>query len=333
MRVKSIAVLGASLVLIPAAPASAGTLTTQNSCHFSLDQVWRHLPVDLSGTAAPSPVAPGSGVALRQASGRTVIPAYLMQYAANAGILNEGKNDIPTKVWAAIAAPDTPQGVQVINVDATATTTVTNGQASPMDVTIPLPDTTWTAGSTPVGFRQAGPGTLPRVAVGPGGSTLQPRGSIFIHARPGGGGVFINIDCQPGSGEGAEPPTPATAGAFETVQIDPGAPVVIPAPPTPAAKKPALTLRTSKLKRAGKRVSVALACADAPCAGTVTAKYAGGTAAKSVKYTLAAGASKTYKLTLSAKALKSLERKSLLVSVKITTDGGTTVSKKLRLKK
>ena len=65
----------------------------------------------------------------------------------------------------------------------------------------------------------------------------------------------------------------------------------------------------------------------------MTAKYAGGTAAKSVKYTLAAGASKTYKLTLSAKALKSLKRKSLLVSVKITTDGGTTVSKKLRLKK
>ena len=52
MRVKSIAVLGASLVLIPAAPASAGTLTTQNSCKFSLDSVWRHLHVDLSGTAA-----------------------------------------------------------------------------------------------------------------------------------------------------------------------------------------------------------------------------------------------------------------------------------------
>jgi hypothetical protein len=331
MRLKPIAVLGASLALVPAAPASAGTLTTQNSCHFSLDQVWRHLPVDLSGMATPSPVAPGAGVALTQASGRTVIPAYLMQYAANAGILQEGRNDIPTKVWVAIAAPETPQGVQVLNVDATATTTVTDGQASPMDVTIALADTVWTSGTAPVGFRQAGPGHLPRVAVGPGGSSVQPRGSVFIHARPGGGGVFINIDCQPGTGEGTDPPTPATAGAFETVQIDPGAPVVIPAP-APAAKKPALTLRTTKLKRKGKRVSLALACADAPCKGTVTARYAGRTAAKILKYTLAAGARRTYKLTLSARALKTLERKSLLISVRVTTDGGTTVSKKLRLK-
>ena len=112
--------------------------------------------------------------------------------------------------------------------------------------------------------------------------------------------------------------------------IDAGAPVVIPAP---VLKKPALALRTTKLKRAGKRISLALSCADAPCKGTVTAKYAGGTAAKSVKYSLAAGARKTYKLTLSAKALKSLERKALVISVKITADGGKTVSKKLRLKK
>jgi hypothetical protein len=333
MRLKSIAVLGASLALIPVSPASAGTLTTQNSCHFSLDNVWRELPVDLSGIAAPAPVAPGSGLALTQTSGRTVIPAYIMQYAANAGILHEGHNDIPTKVWVAIAAPETPQGVQVVNVDATATATVTNGTASEMDVTISLPDTTWTAGSTAVGFRQGPVGHLPRVAVGPGGSNVQPKGSVFIHARPGDSSVFINLDCQPGSGEGAGPPTPATAGAFETVQIDPGAPVVIPAPPVPEAKKPALTLRTTKLKQAGKRVSLALACADAPCTGTVTAKYAGGTAAKSLKYTLAAGARKTYKLTLSNKALKSLKKKSLLVNVKITTDGGATVTKKLRLKK
>ena len=116
------------------------------------------------------------------------------------------------------------------------------------------------------------------------------------------------------------------------MQIDPGAPVVIPAP-TPVAKKPALSLRTTKLKRTGKRISLALTCADAPCKGTMTAKYAGGTAAKSVEYSLLAGARQTYRLTLSAKALKSLKKKSLLLSVRITADGGTTVSKKLRLKK
>ena len=97
-------------------------------------------------------------------------------------------------------------------------------------------------------------------------------------------------------------------------------------------KKPVVSLRTTRLKRTGTRVSVALACADAPCKGSVTAKYAGGTAAKTLKYSLAAGARKTYKLTLSAKARRSLEKKSLLISVKITAEGGKTVSKKLRLK-
>ena len=334
MRLKVIAVLGAGLALVPAADASAGTLTTQNSCKVSLDGVWRHLAVDLSGTAFPSPVAPGTGVALTQTSGRTVVPQYLLQYAANAGILVPGENRIAVRAWVALEAPGTPQGVQVVDAETTAVTTVdADGKASAMDVTVPLPSTTWTAGATPVAFRQGPVGHLPAVPVGPGGGNVRPVGSVFINAKIGTGGLFVNFDCQPGTGEGSTPPTPATAGAFETAPIDPGAPVVVPTPAPQAAKKPALSLRTTKLKRSGKRVSLALACADAACKGTMTAKYSGGTAAKSVKYSLAAGARKTYRLTLSKKALKSLERKSLLISVKITADGGTTVSKKLRLKK
>jgi hypothetical protein len=333
MRLKSIVVLGAGLALIPASPASAGTLSTQNSCKVSIDGIWRHMTVELSGTASPSPAAPGSGVALTRTSGRTVVPQYLLQYAANAGILQPGENKVAVRAWLAVEAPGTPQGVQVVEGQTTATTTVDDaGNATPMDVTVPFPDTTWTAPATPVGFRQGPVGQLPAVPVGPGGGNVRPVGSVFINAKIGTGGLFVNFDCQPGTGEGSNPPAPATAGAFETAQIDPGAPVVIPAP-APVAKKPALTLRTTKLKRAGKRFSLALACADAACKGTVTAKYAGGTAARSVKYSLAAGARKTYKLTLSSKARKSLGRRSLLISVKITTDGGATVTKKLRLKK
>jgi hypothetical protein len=336
MGVKSIAVLGASLVLIPAAPASAGTLTTQNSCKWSYDSIWRHLGVDLSGVASPSPVAPGSGVRLTQAAVRAVLPEYLAEIGYNSQILDEGVNEIPAKVWLAVAAPGTPQGTQTFALETVARTTITAPggdyqSSTPIDVTIPVPDSTWTAPTSAIGFRQAGAGALGRIPAGTNGAQVTALGSAYISASVG--SVRMNIDCQPANGEGADPPAPATAGAFETVQIDPGAPVVFPAPPAPTAKKPALTLRTSKLKRAGKRVSVALVCADAPCKGTVSAKYAGGTAAKSVKYTLAAGARKTYKLTLSAKALKSLKKKSLLVRVKVTTDGGTTVSKKLRLKK
>jgi hypothetical protein len=338
MRWKSIAVLGAGLALIGVSPASAGTLTTQNSCLWP-DGIWRHLDITVSGVGSPSPVAPGTGLALTQASVHVRLPDYLAEAGYGASLLKPGRNDFDVKAWLAITAPGTPQGTVVFPIETTAFTDITVDDdlnyvsSTPIDVTVALPDSTWTAAPSPVTFHQAAAGTLPRVPAGAAGQNLQPTGSAFISAQPKGGGLRLNIDCRPGSGEGSNEPAPNAAGAFETVQIDPGAPQVIPAPPAPEAKKPALTLRTSKLKRTGKRVSLALACADAPCAGRVTAKYAGGTAAKSVKYTLAAGARKTYKLTLSAKALKSLKRKSLLISVKVTTDGGDTVSKKLRLKK
>jgi hypothetical protein len=327
MRSKLIAAVGASLALAPAAPASAGTLSTQNTCLFSIDQTWRHLNVDLSGTAAPSPVAPGSGLGLTRTSGRMVVPAYLLQYAANAGILQEGENQIPVKVWAALSAPETAQGTQVVTVESTARVTVTNGESGPLDVTVNFPDSAWTAGTGAIGFRQGPAGTIPAQPVGPGDANVRPRGSVFINARVG--ALLLNIDCQPGSGEGMGiTPTVATAGAFETVAID----ASVPPTPVPTVKTPALSLKTARLKRSGKRFSVALACADAACKGTVSAKYAGGTAAKAVEYSLAAGASKTYKLTLSSKALKALKKKSLLLSVKVTAEGGMAVSKKLRLK-
>ena len=108
---------------------------------------------------------------------------------------------------------------------------------------------------------------------------------------------------------------------------------MIPAPPA-ASKKPALTLRTTKLKRTGKRVSVALACADAPCKGTVTAKYAGGTAAKSVKYSLAAGARKTLQAHAVGQGAEVAQDASRCWSAsRSRPTAATTVSKKLRLKK
>jgi hypothetical protein len=191
-------------------------------------------------------------------------------------------------------------------------------------VTVPLPDSAWTAGTTPVAFSQARAGALPPVPAGTSGGTIQPTGSAFISATIGGGGLKLNIDCQPGSGEGQAAPTRAVAGAFETVGIEAGAPVITP----PAVKPPALTLRTTKLKRSGRSVSVAIACADAPCKGTVSMTKA----TKTLAYSLAAGTRKTVRFTLSAKTLKSLKRKSLLVTVKVTTEGGQTVSRKLRLK-
>jgi hypothetical protein len=162
------------------------------------------------------------------------------------------------------------------------------------------------------------------VPAGASGGNLQPSGSAFISASIGGGGLRLNIDCQPGTGEGTAPPTPAVAAPFEQVGIDAGAPAI----PAPLVKTPVVALRTTKLKRSGKTVSVSIACADAPCKGTVTMTKA----TKKVSYSLAAGARKTVKFTLSNRTVKSLKKKSLLVTVKVANTGGKTVTKKLRLK-
>src|ERR1700752_4576061 len=103
---------GGSLSLAAAPPASAATVTTQNSCRWSYDNLWRHLDIDVSGVATPNPVAPGSGVTLTQASVHARLPDYLAEYGHGFGILRAGDNEIQAKVWVAIEAAGTLQGVQ-----------------------------------------------------------------------------------------------------------------------------------------------------------------------------------------------------------------------------
>jgi hypothetical protein len=329
MRWISLTAMLACALLMPVSPASAGTLTTQNSCKWS-DGYWRHLDVDLTGTSAPSPAAPGSGVNLTAASVHIRLPEYLASAGHGLQILKAGENEIQARAWIAIAAPGTPQGAQVFALQTVARTTITEDasgnyvSSTPIDVTVPLADSAWTVGSAPVAFAQAGAGSLPQVPAGASGGLIQPTGSAFISATIGTGSLRLNIDCQPGTGEGTTPPTPAAAGAFETVGLDAGAPVITP----PALRAPVLTLRTTKLKRTGKRIKLALACAGAPCKGVAST----GSTAKKVPYSLAAGGRRTLTLTLTNRALATLEKKSLLVTVKITNQGGKTLSKKLRLK-
>lgn len=323
------------LLLVPAAPAAAGTLATPNVCQYSLYRgYWFNHSIDLSGTASPNPVAPASGVALTQASAHARLPDWVAQYAANAGILQPGDNAIPAKVWIALAA-DT--GTQVVSAETVAHTNVTFGpdgfyqSSTPIDVTLPLPDTAWSAPAAEgtLSWRQGAPGSLPALPAGANGATVTPRGSVLISAVLG--GLTAVIDCLPGTeNAGRETYTAVAPGPFESVPVQHGA-TALPAPVV-VPKKPVVKLRSAK--RSGKKhLRVALACADAACKGAVTATYGGGAAARRVSYSLAAGARKTVRLRLSAKALKSLKRTSVLVRVKVTTSGGKAVTKKLRLKK
>ncbi len=72
-------------------------------------------------------------------------------------------------------------------------------------------------------FSQAGPGTLPPLAIGPGGSNRTPIGSVIINALIPGGLIFY-MDCQPGATNDVSPVdlagpslTPAPAVAFDTL--------------------------------------------------------------------------------------------------------------------
>jgi hypothetical protein len=314
------AVLTASLALVIAAPAWAGTASTPNVCHYSAyPGYWFAHTIDLSGVAAPNPVAPGSGVTLTQGSVHARLPDWVTEYATNLQIFKPGENQITAKVWLALAGP---QGTQVLTLDTAARTTVTANpdgsyaSSTPLDVTIALPDTAWTATGAST-WRQADAGSLPVLPAGTNGANVTPKGSVLISAKFD-GGLGVVIDCQPGTEvEGRKTFTALTPGVFESASPVIGA---------PAIRTPVLALKSAK--RSGRTVRVALACADAPCKGTVSL----GKAAKKTSYSLAAGAKTTLKLTLTAATRKRLKRKSLLVTVKATTEGGKTVSKKLRLK-
>jgi len=317
----STAVVG--LALAAAAPAAAGTLTTQNSCQWSYDREWRHLDVDLSGTAAPNPAAPGSGTTLTQTSVHVRIPEYLIRYGHGFQILKAGANEIRAKAWLAIEGTGSPQGVVVHPLETVARFTITEDadgvyvSSTPVDVTIPVPDTAWTVGTAPLAFRQAGAGAL---------RGINALGSVFIRMELG--TLAMTADCQPARGEGASAPAPFVASPFETVAIDPGA-APVPAPPL----KPAVAVRTTKLKAKGRKVKLALACTAADCAGALTLKAGSKTLVRKTTYAVKAGARKTLTLTLTKAAQRSLKaKKKLKVTLRVTATGGRTITKKFTLR-
>jgi iron complex transport system substrate-binding protein len=306
----------AGAALATATPAYAGTAAIQNSCRYSLDNVWRHLTIDWTGTGSPNPVAPGSGVTLTQTTAHTRLPDYLAQAGHQLGILKAGENEIRAHVWLALQGDTTTQGIQVRDVETVARTTITedaNGNfvsSTPIDVTVPIPDTAWTAGGASVTFRQGSKGALPAIPAGVGGAMVTPLGSVFIRATIG--SLAMNLDCQPGVGEGTATPASSVADGFETVGVQDGAASV-----KPPKAKPKIAVSAASLK--GSRVKLTIACSAAPCEGTVRA----GT--RKFRYTLESGSRTTVKLTLRAKPKQ--------VTLRVSLAGGKAYSKVLKPRK
>jgi hypothetical protein len=258
-----------ALLAIPtAAPAGAASVTTTNACHWSIDDYWRDLGLTLAGGAAPSPVGPGGGLQLGGASVAARLPDWIPEYGYNLGLLRAGRNDLPSRVWVAIAGDGTAQGTQVREVSVTASTTISvDGDqsfvsATPLDVAIPLPATDWTAAASgTAAFRQAGAGTLPALPIGLGGAAVVPRGSIVIHTTLG-ANVRLVLDCVPGTAtNGGRAHVEQAAQPFDAVAIQAGA-VVPPPPPAPVAP----AIRSRRLQATTRAVPVAVAC---PAGGAV----------------------------------------------------------------
>ena len=235
-------------VLVCALAAAPAGASVQNACKYAYDNYYRDMDVDVDGSASiaaappryPSPtgtvVEPGQAIDLDGGAIGVALPAALPRFGYQAGLLEPGLNTIPTKVWVAVRATNTLEGVRVFGpIAVTATTTiqidpVTDAYVSDngFQYTTPsLPDSTWTAVGGDVAFSQAGPGTLGSLPIGAGGALRATVGSVLIAADVAGGVSFV-MDCQPGATQDVNPtdgagPTfvPATAAPFHATITGP----------------------------------------------------------------------------------------------------------------
>jgi hypothetical protein len=229
-RVANLALLGLLAGMVPvllgATPASAGTVTTNNSCTNNAQPGTSSLPITLSGTGSPNPITLGSGdITLAGATFGIDVPSATLLAGYGLGLLTVGVNNIPANVNLTLLASNTSQGSQAMPPMAvTGVTTITDPTpadktsgdetATPLTVSATVPTSTWT------------PST--------GGDVAFSLGTSSTSALVAGGIITVTFTCTPGDpgpvGCGPAPLTactttiPVPALPFDTVDVQ--------APPT-----------------------------------------------------------------------------------------------------
>jgi hypothetical protein len=209
---------------LTALPAAASATVVPNVCQYSFDGFYREIPIGMAGTpainAAPprypvaggSVVNPGQTVTLDSVPGQPLdvaLPENLQRFGYQAGLLSPGSNVLNVKVWVAIRATNTVEGVQILGpLAVTASTTIETStgdntgtfvSATPFSYAKPdLPQTTWTATGGEVVFSQAEGGTLGSLPVGNADALRPLAGSVVIQAVINANLSFF-MDCRPGS--------------------------------------------------------------------------------------------------------------------------------------
>jgi len=347
--------LAAVAIGVACGPAHAGTVATQNACLYSFSAEYRNQQVTLSGVGSPAGAPVGGVATLSGASLSAQLPPSLPQQGYELGIFSAGYNAVPSKVWVAIAAVNATPATRVHELSVTASTTIVVDaggnfvSGSPIVVTIPIPDSTWTvAAAGPVTFAQAGPGTLPGLPVGIDDKVVPVSGSIVV--KPQLANLRFVLDCQPGST--ASPFTSFTAAVaapFAALEAAAPLPPVAPPPPPPpppavSAAVPALRIVSVKLERARRRVAIRIACSpgSSSCTGRAFARTARlrGAAPPFRKLTgrgrfaVPAGATRTVRLALTTAGRRLLRtHRTMRVRVTLDSDRGTDVSRTLTFKR
>jgi hypothetical protein len=283
MRTHALMLVAGVVAALAAAPAHGATVTTKNACLYSFNGEYRDQLVTLTGSGSPAGAPAGAAATLSGGSVSAQLPVSLPQTGYALGIFSPGYNAIPSKVWIAIAATNALPPLQVRELSVVASTTIvvdSGGEfvsGTPIVVTIPIPDTTWTvAADGPVTFSQGGSGTLPPLPVGIDDALVAVGGSIVV--KPQLANLRFVLDCQPGST--ASPFTtftPAAAPPFATLDAAaPVPPVVVPPPPPviAASSVPNVRIVSTRSRVRGGRMSLAIACpaGTATCRGHVSVR-------------------------------------------------------------
>jgi hypothetical protein len=207
----------ASVFVLPASPASAGSAAVSNACANSVTPNFSQIEVTTSGTDgvdSPATVAPGGALTLSGLGQQAAIPGDIFVAGYNLGLLTEGENNIPANVRSTIEATNTVQGSQNTNTvggtppdgSVSVTTTINDPDdvpgtgdetATDASFSVAYDDLNWTAGAAgnTIDYRQQSIATAPPTAA---------NNTLLINALVG--GVFnVQFRCAPGTVTGPDP--------------------------------------------------------------------------------------------------------------------------------